>query len=995
MNNKGNFSKNYKKYLKSRNFHVSLQPIKLKKNMKTIRFIILFVFSYILLSTNTSAQGLKAFKLPNGLSVFIWEDHSSPDVFGLVSVKVGSKEDPEQYTGLAHYLEHMMFKGTDKIGALDWEKEKPIYEKIIAKYDEYAATTVPAEREAISKEINQLTNEAAKYHLLNEFTSLSQSMGSDFIDAATSFDYTQYIGSFPPGEIYKWLELNSERLLKPVFRAFQPELETVYEEFNRGQDQQDRRISEFILSSVFPGHPYSRSIVGLPEHLKNPQLSQLIKFYQDWYVAGNMALILAGNVNTSQILPIIRETFGRIESRPTPERKQYPENAVKGRKEISAKLGRNPQIILAFPGITSDSEDDVALNICTSILSNSNRTGLIDKLVIDGDLLSGNSSSNSFMERGSIIINATPYYDINQRRFESLKSTEKTLLNEIKKLQEGKFDDWLVQSIKNDMIRNYELMLESPTFIATNISELFISGKGMDHLLDYKDMVLSITTDEIKDIAKKYFGSDFYAIYIEEGKPSKGVVMEKPNYDPVLPVRGVETEYAQIFRNLPVKYSTGTFAKMDEVAIKPINNLSKLFYTPNPENEIFSLILKFGIGTEKMPKLALATALMRNAGIMGQMSAQEVKQEFSNLGATCNYSVNGSYLYVTIRGFESNLQATCNLVTRQILLPKLDEKQMNNMKSSYFQQRRFEKTANDYLGNAMWDYMLYKDKSSYIDRLTLDEINNLTISNLTGEFQRATDYEAEIHYVGALPLDEVFNILSNNLPLKQGEKVSTSPEIKNRESYTENTVFFLPNNDVTQSTIYFYIDGNNFTKEKEPYINAFNQYFGGGFNGLTIQEIREYRSMAYATNGYCTVPQLENKKSYFTGSIGTQTDKTIDAIDVYLDLLTNMPQYPDRMPGLKNFLKESASIERPHFRNASQIYQAWKLRGYSKSPAETNMPAFDNMTFDDIVKFYNENIKGRPIVIGIVGNPKIIDEKALAKFGKVVKLSTSKVFSEK
>ena len=960
-----------------------------------IRFILLFVLSSLLLSINANAQGLKAFKLPNGLSVFIWEDHSAPDVFGMVSVKVGSKEDPEQYTGLAHYLEHMMFKGTDKIGSLDWEKEKPIYEQIIAKYDEYAATTDIAKRNAISKEINELTKEAAKYHLLNEYTSLSQSMGIDFADAGTSYDYTKYNSSFPPGGIYKWLELNSERLLHPVFRTFQPELETVYEEFNRAQDQISRRMSDFLLSSVFPGHPYSRSIIGLPDHLKNPQLSQLIKFYNDWYVAENMALILAGNINTNQVLPLIRETFGRIENRPTPERKLYPENPVKGRKEISAKLGRYPEVLLAFPGITLHADDDIALDICTSILSNSNRTGLIDKLIINGDLLRGNANSLSLVERGMISVSATPYYDINQRRFESLRSTERTLLNEIKKLQEGKFDDWLVQSIKSDMIRNYELMMESPTSIADFISGLFISGKDMSHLLDYKDMVLSITADEIKDVAKKYFGSNFYALHIEEGKPSKGVELEKPGYDPILPVRGVETEYAKMFRNLPVKYATDAFANMDEVTTRLINDRSKFFYTPNPENEIFRLTLRFGVGTEKMPKLELATALMRNAGIMGQMSAQEVKQEFSNLGATCSYSVNDSYLYVTLTGFESNLEESCNLLTRQILLPKLDEKQMNNIQSTYFQQRRFEKTANEILGNALREYMIYKDKSSYIDRLTLNEITELTVSNLTGEFQRATDYEAEIHYSGSLPLDEVYDILSKNLPLKQGEKVSTSPEIKDRETYSENTVFFLPNNDVTQSTIYFYIEGDAFNKEREPYINAFNEYFSGGFNGLVLQEIREYRSMAYTSNGYYSIPPIENKKSYFIGSIGTQADKTIDAIEVYFDLLTNMPQYPDRMANIKNFLKETATVEKPHFRYASWVYEDWKLRGYTKSPAETNTPVFDSMTFDDIVKFYNENIKGRPITIGIVGNPKMIDEKALAKYGKLVKLTTSRVFSDK
>ena len=137
------------------------------------------------------------------------------------------------------------------------------------------------------------------------------------------------------------------------------------------------------------------------------------------------------------------------------------------------------------------------------------------------------------------------------------------------------------------------------------------------------------------------------------------------------------------------------------------------------------------------------------------------------------------------------------------------------------------------------------------------------------------------------------------------------------------------------------------------------------------------------------------KKAYFLGEVGTQADKTLDAVDVYLDLLTNMPQHPEHFTDIKNFLKGEASIEKPHYRNASRIYESWKLRGYTKSPAETNQTAIDNLTFDEIVKFYNDNIKGRPIAIAIVGNPKMIDEKALAKYGKVTKLSTSKVFSAK
>jgi predicted Zn-dependent peptidase len=956
-----------------------------------------------LTSINTNAQGLKAFKLPNGLSVFIWEDYSVPEIFGMITVNAGAKDEPEAYTGLAHYLEHMLFKGTDKIGTLNWEKEKPLYEQIIAKYDERAAATDPAVKKAISEEINKLSIEAGKQNLSNEFSAIVQGMGGDNLNAFTNYDYTTYYNKFPPGEIYKWLQLYSERLINPVFRSFQYELETVYEEYNKGQDEASSREMEFILSHIFEGHPYARSIIGLQEHLKNPQLSQVHDFYNNWYVPGNMALILVGNIKTNEVVPLIRETFGRLENRPVPERKVYPESPLKGRKGASAKVSQYPSVVLAFPGITLASEDAIAVEICTSILSNSNQTGLIDKLVIDGDLLGANASANDFRlkERGNILIYAIPYYDANQRRFESLKSTENALLKEIKKLQEGKFEDWLVQSVKSDLIRRYDLQMESryarPGYDlrAVVIAEQFLSGKDMSELLNYKEIVAAITTEQIKETAKKYFGANYHALHLNEGKPSKTKELEKPDLKPIEAVRNAESEYAKSFRLLPVKHESNTFANINEASIKPINDRSKLFYVQNNENEIFTLTLKFGVGTEKMPKLELAAQLMNNAGVMGQMDAQAVKQEFSNLGATCRYSVDNSYLYVTLSGFEANLEASCNLLTRQILLPQLDEKQMNSLKGGYYQRRKIEGSSNEILSDALLEYMLYKDRSEYIKRLSLEEISELTISNLTGEFQRATDYEAQIHYVGTLPLDDVYGILSKNLPLKQGEKASDSPEIKDRVEYTENTILFLPNSDAKQSTIYFYMEGDDYKKEKDPYKEAFNEYFNGGFSGLVMQEIREYRSMAYTAGGYYFTPSLENKKGAFVGSLGTQADKTLDALAVYLDLLNNMPLYPDRIINVKNFLKGAATLEKPHYRNASLIYESWKLRGYAQSPAETNLLAVDKLTFDDIVRFYNENIKGRPIAIAIVGNPKMIDEKALAKFGKVVKLSASRVFSKK
>ena len=242
---------------------------------------------------------------------------------GKGGVRAGSINDPEEYTGLAHYLEHVMFKGTDKIGALNWTEEEPIYKEIIAKYDQMAEEADPAKKEAISKEINELTVKAGKLGLPNEYSNLMESMGAKGVNAGTYYDWTFYHSSFPAYQINKWLEISSQRFLHPVFRSFQSELENVYEEYNRSQDDQGRAQNQFVMEKAFEGHPYSRSIIGLPEHLKNPRLSKLIEFYEQWYVPENMVLVLVGNIKAQQISGRINAAFGRLAAKPSPERKVY------------------------------------------------------------------------------------------------------------------------------------------------------------------------------------------------------------------------------------------------------------------------------------------------------------------------------------------------------------------------------------------------------------------------------------------------------------------------------------------------------------------------------------------------------------------------------------------------------------------------------------------------------------------------------------------------
>ncbi|MBQ1701154.1 MAG: insulinase family protein, partial [Prevotella sp.] len=235
----------------------------------SIIILFLLVGSHVLAQ---EALKVKELKLSNGMTVMLNEDHSQPQVFGAVVVKAGGKDSPN--TGIAHYFEHIMFKGTDRIGTVDYAKEKVWLDSISIKYDELSQTKDEKRRLDIQKKINQLSKQAAQYAIPNEFNRLISLYGGSNLNAYTSFDETVFHNSFSPQYMEQWCLLNSERLLTPAFRLFQGELETVYEEKNRAADNFLRGVLQDALEHLFKGRPYAYPIIGSTENLKNPQLSE-------------------------------------------------------------------------------------------------------------------------------------------------------------------------------------------------------------------------------------------------------------------------------------------------------------------------------------------------------------------------------------------------------------------------------------------------------------------------------------------------------------------------------------------------------------------------------------------------------------------------------------------------------------------------------------------------------------------------------------------------
>ena len=277
--------------------------------MKYIFGLVTLFFSF-LFSNNLQVE---QYKLENGMTVMLNEDKEASGVYGVVIVKGGGKQDPSDATGIAHYLEHMLFKGTTELGTVDFKKEKVYLDSIALLYDNLGLTKSEDKRLEIQKKINDLNLKASEYAIPNEFDRILEGMGGTGINAFTSNDVIAYFNQFPPHQIKKWLEVNSHRFINPVFRLFQSELEVVYEEKNRAMDNPFRKLIEEYFEHFWKKHPYGQqTVLGTVDHLKNPSLTKMREYYDKYYVANNMYLLLAGNFQSKNIKLHIESTFGRL-----------------------------------------------------------------------------------------------------------------------------------------------------------------------------------------------------------------------------------------------------------------------------------------------------------------------------------------------------------------------------------------------------------------------------------------------------------------------------------------------------------------------------------------------------------------------------------------------------------------------------------------------------------------------------------------------------------
>ena len=946
--------------------------------------------SYQSQAEDLNALKVKEYRLENGLTVWLNEDHSQPKVFGAVVVKAGAKDCPD--TGIAHYFEHMMFKGTDRIGTLDYESEKVLLDSIAMKYDELAMTEDTAARARLQKEINELSIRSSEYVIPNEFNRLINRFGGSGLNAATSYDATIYFNTFSPQYMVQWAEINSERLINPVFRLFQSELETVYEEKNMYGDFIGGQVMDTLMARYFGPHPYAYPIIGSTKNLKNPRLTEMHKFFEVYYVASNMALILSGDFDAQQVMPILEKAFSRIRSGNAPKQEKVMLPPFNGRETMKVKfpIPFIKAMGLGFRGVSANHEDQVALNIAVNLLNNANGTGYLDKLMVEHKLMGALAINESMNEAGILAVAIMPKLLI-----QSYSSAEKMVWDEINRVKNGDFSDEMFNSLKLEQKRQYASSLENIDSRATIMMNLFSQGKSWNDYLNEVARIESITKEDVVRVAQKYFSNNYLCVTKSTGKYPKDN-LPKPAFSPVVPRNAdASSSYAKQLEKIPEQQVAPRIIDFEkDVKTSKLTPLVTLYTTPNPLNDIFTLNISYGIGALEQPELMQLTNYLQLLGTES-LSFEQFRSRLQSIGSTLAFDVTPDAFVMKVTGFDNHIDETMELVGDFIRHAKADDKKLRQIvDDAKVSEKAFFKSG-DNVASALLEQVKYGDQSRYLRKLSLSQIKKLKGKDMLAIYDKVRSVQCDLHYCGTLPVEKVIGTIRQHLPLERTTVASNSPYYRELKQYDRPTVFFIDMPDMAQSIVYGYVKGDPVDDKASRHASRlFSVYFGGDMSSLMFQEIREFRSFAYRTSGRYQLPNHAHKGTAgsFTAMLSTQSDKTLDALGVLDSLIREMPLKPERMEAVKQTLVNRINNDYPPFRNLSEKVASARMEGFDRDPAEEFLRDIATMDMQDISRFYQEQISGRPVVYVITGNRKHIDMKKLAEYGTIIKVKKKGIY---
>ena len=758
------------------------------------------------------------YTLKNGLTVILSPTNKEPRVQCYVAVRAGSKTDPATNTGLAHYLEHLLFKGTDKYGSLDWAKEKVELDKIDALYEKYNKTKDPAQRKEIYKEIDRVSGIASKYAIANEYDKMMSAMGAQGTNAFTSFEQTVYTDDVPANALDKYIAVQAERFRNPVLRIFHTELEAVYEEKNRSLDNDGSLVLETLLANLFKKHNYGKqTTIGTVEHLKNPSLIEIRKYFNTYYVPNNMAVILSGDFNPDHAIAKIDKAFSYMKEKPVPEYTFAPEDAITS-PVIKEVVGPDAESVTIAFRLPSNQDKDAALaNLVGSILTNG-KAGLIDlNLVKKQKLLKASAYSYLLVDHGLLYISASP------SQGQSLEDVKKLVLNEIENLKKGNFDDDLIPSIVNNIKKHKIQQTESYGDRAYMLMDAFTGKLNWRDQVAYVNDLSKVTKKDIMDFANKYFGNNYVAVLKHKGERTDIEKIEKPTITPVETNADKQSAFVKMINQMPSTPVAPVFLDYNKDLQRSKLGKAEVYYVQNKENQLYRLNFRYKIGTLNDLKMGLAAQYIQFLGT-DKKSAEQISKEFYKIASSFRVHTADEYTFVTIEGLQENFEAAVTLYENLIQNLKADEQALEALKARIQKYRSDVKANRNQIMQALTSYALYGPKNKYNHALSNAEIASTTSQELVDRLKKLNDVEQIVIYYGPATMGELTSKLSSlhKVPATFA-KVAPAKVFKQVEQ-TKNQVLFT-DYEMVQAETRWIRNTVPYNPAESTVIKVFNNYF--------------------------------------------------------------------------------------------------------------------------------------------------------------------------
>ena len=941
-------------------------------------------FSYEVI--NNDPTGLRLYTLENGLQVYLSKNTDEPKIQTYIAVRAGSNYDPSNSTGLAHYLEHMLFKGTDKIGTTDWEKEQEYIKQISDLYEAHRAETDEAKKLEIYKKIDEVSLEASNYSVANEYDKMVSGMGATGTNAHTWFEETVYKNKIPTNELNKWLSLESERFSKLVLRLFHTELEAVFEEFNRSQDNDGRKMYTAMLDGLFPNHPYGQQqTIGTAAHLKNPSLVDINNYFDKYYVPNNMAMVLVGDIDFEKTIKDVNDTFGKLKNKevthPTLPKEEPITSPVV--KEVFGPTSERISIAYRSDGINS--EDEKFVTLADMILANG-EAGLMDLNLNQQQLVQRAGSSTMFLnDYGLQQLSGSP------KEGQSLDEVKDLLFTQIDKLKKGEFDDWLIDAVVNDLKLSQTRQYENSTALASAYYNAFIHHQKWEDQVKFLDELKAISKEELVAFANRFYQENYVVVYKRKGEDSSIVKVENPGITPVNLNRDKSSQYLSDFQKIEAEALVPKFVDYKTaIKEKDLDSGVKVSYINNESNDLFNLNIIFDMGTDNDKKLSLAVGFLEYIGTE-TMSAEDIKKEFYKLGINYYVVSRDDVSYIGLSGLKENLPKGLALLEDLINNPKSDPEAYAKYVDKILKGRQDGKTQkSNILWNGLVNYGQYGENSRLRNIIKASELKAQDPQELVDIVKGIKDYKQRIFYYGK-DVDQAVAALNKehklNTPLKEYPEATSYIEKE-----TGGQVYFA-DYDMVQSEMVFLAKGGEFNAKNLAATSLFNAYFGSGLSSIVFQEIRESKSLAYsAFSRYSTASKKEDS-NYVMAYIGTQANKMEQAVDAMMSLMSDMPEADKQFEAAKDAALKKIAAERITKANIFWEYEGLKKLGIENDNREEMYNTIQNMTISDLRDFFNENIKGENYNVMVVGNKKDIDFTALKKLGEVNEMDVDYLFN--